>query len=349
MKFMQDKSRSILHVALLDKIFIPKFIDFVRENFSDKQEHKFLLYSKKLTGALRIDEKTLLIPEKNYKFFLKEAKRSKKIILHGLWNNYINHALDKYDRFLDKTFWITWGGDFSPARIQPTVRKNLIKKIKNIITDNYYDFLYIKEKYENKDAKLYRCFGYTSNIFNLEITQQNLQHTREDNTVNILIGNSADPFHEHIKVLKSLEKYKDEKIKIYVPLSYCLVDELYVKEVINVGKNIFKENFIPIREFMPYDEYIKFLAKIDIAIFAAKRQQAMGNIIALLGLGKKVYLDSNVTTFKMFLDMGIKVYDVDEFNLQKIDSKVAEQNSEKIKSYYSKENLINQWNNIFES
>ena len=43
---------------------------------------------------------------------------------------------------------------------------------------------------------------------------------------------------------------------------------------------------------MPFNQYLEFLGKIDIAIFNHRRQQGFGNAITLLGLGKKVYLNS---------------------------------------------------------
>ena len=41
---------------------------------------------------------------------------------------------------------------------------------------------------------------------------------------------------------------------------------------------------------LPLSDYLKILGKIDIAIFNHERQQAVGNITSLLGLGKKVYI-----------------------------------------------------------
>ena len=40
-------------------------------------------------------------------------------------------------------------------------------------------------------------------------------------------------------------------------------------------------------DFMEYKLYFEYLCTIDIAIFAHNRSQDMGNIINLLGLGKK--------------------------------------------------------------
>jgi len=46
---------------------------------------------------------------------------------------------------------------------------------------------------------------------------------------------------------------------------------------------IFREKFKPLVDFIPFDEYLNLLAKVDIAIFNHKRQQTMGNITTLLG------------------------------------------------------------------
>ena len=45
----------------------------------------------------------------------------------------------------------------------------------------------------------------------------------------------------------------------------------------------FWRKFKPLVDFMPFDEYLNLLAKVDIAIFNHKRQQAMGNTTILLG------------------------------------------------------------------
>ena len=42
----------------------------------------------------------------------------------------------------------------------------------------------------------------------------------EKQIINILIGNSATETNNHIEVLDLLSKFKNEDIKIYVPLSY---------------------------------------------------------------------------------------------------------------------------------
>jgi len=100
---------------------------------------------------------------------------------------------------------------------------------------------------------------------------------------------------------------------------------------------------------MPFEKYLEFLGEIDIAIFAHKRQQAMGNTITLLGLGKKVYMRSNITPWQLFKDIDVKVFDVDDIKINLIDEQTQKENQEKIKEYFSKENYLNQLKNLFES
>ena len=44
---------------------------------------------------------------------------------------------------------------------------------------------------------------------------------------------------------------------------------------------------------MPLEKYIQFLWKMDIAIFDFKQQAALGNIMNLLYMGKKIFLPSD--------------------------------------------------------
>ncbi len=342
------KMSRIIHLFYPEKVFLKNFTKFLKENFpSYTEEHTFFLFDiNRRNISQRIDKNIEYCSIDQYSLFLKKAKKSSKIILHGAWADFIILKLLKHKKLMEKVYWIMWGGDFNPIKFQPETRIEFMKNVKNVITDNIYDYKYVQSHIKEFNPKLYRSFFYPTNIFNFP---EDIKFNKDKDNLNILIGNSADPYHNHIEMLEKLVKYKNENIKIFVPLSYCNIREGYIEEVINFGKNHFKEKFFPILNFMPLREYQKFLSTIDIAFFPAKRQQAMGNIITLLGLGKKVFLNTNVTTFNMFCDMGIKVFDIDKLNLEKLPESIALKNSKKIKNHYSKENLINQLSGIFES
>jgi hypothetical protein len=121
----------------------------------------------------------------------------------------------------------------------------------------------------------------------------------------------------------------------------------YAKNITDRGKEIFGDKFIAMLDFMPFDKYLEFLGEIDIAVFAHKRQQAMGNTITLLGLGKKVYMRNDVTPFETFKDIGVKVFDVESIEIDLIDEITKEQNLKRIKEHFSKANYIKQLKNLF--
>jgi len=150
-----------------------------------------------------------------------------------------------------------------------------------------------------------------------------------------------------MEVLDKLKKYKDENIKIYAPLSYG--NQEHAQRVISYGKELFEDKFVALTEFMPFEKYLEFLGDIDIVIFAHKRQQAMGNTITLLGLGKKVYMRSNITPWQLFNDIDVKVYDVANIEIDLIDEQIKKENQQNIKEYFSDETYLKQLQNLFES
>ena len=99
---------------------------------------------------------------------------------------------------------------------------------------------------------------------------------------------------------------------------------------------------------MPLDDYLNFLEKIDIAIFNHRYQQAMGNAITLLGLGKKLYIRTDITPWALFQSLGVEVYDVKKIDLMPMDQTIGLRNKSVIKKHFSEKNLIAQLSRIFE-
>jgi len=98
---------------------------------------------------------------------------------------------------------------------------------------------------------------------------------------------------------------------------------------------------------MPFDQYLEFLGLIDVAIFNHKRQQAMGNTITLLSLGKKVFMRSDITPWELFEDIDVKVFDVENIKLDLLDEKIKKDNQEKIKKHFSIDNYKKQLQELF--
>ena len=341
----------ILHVCNLDK-FIPPFVKLVNEEFGE-ENHQFWLpdvgklneYPLEKADNIFIGKRTLAGQLKVYFRLLLMLHRAEKVILHGLFNLRVITLLALCPWLLKKCYWIIWGGDLYQyqkpklnlkGEIKESLRKFVIKRIGHLVTYIPGD-VELARKWYGARGEYHECLMYLSNVVNPQVLQgvEQTEHTHSGLT--ILVGNSADPSNNHIEALEKLLPYKDQDIKIYVPLSYG--DQTHAKKVIEQGKDWFGEKFFPMVSFMPLDQYLNFLKSVDMAIFNHKRQQAMGNTITLLGMGKTVFMRSDVNQW-FFLDaLGVSIKDVGESSLKLLSNKSTINNVQTVQPYFSKKNL----------
>ena len=333
-------------------------MEFINKNF-DSNDHYFLLSNGKeyeIKTTIQTNVKVLPYNLKSIRELTNYIYKSKKVFFHGLSNNkYIYATLFFQPWLLKKCNWFIWGGDlylyesrdesFS-SKIREIPRRYIIKNIGGLITHIKGDYELAKKWYGAK-GKYYYSFMYTSNLFK----EHNLTDRKKDNKIYIQIGNSGQDTNNHIEIFHKLIKYKNEEIEIICPLSYAYKSNpSYREEVIKVGKEIFGAKFNPLMEFMPFNEYINLLSKVDIAIFNHKRQQAVGNITTLLSLGKKVYIRNDITTWEFCKEHGLKVFSSNgdfEDLFKKMDESTKRKNIENVKSKFSEEKLIEDLNKIF--
>ncbi|SEA69183.1 TDP-N-acetylfucosamine:lipid II N-acetylfucosaminyltransferase [Psychroflexus halocasei] len=127
---------------------------------------------------------------------------------------------------------------------------------------------------------------------------------------NILLGNSASYTNNHLEVFSILSKFNLDSQKVITPLSYG--DQNYKEEIITRGHKEFKNNFEPLVNFMPLHEYNAYIQKCGIVIMNHHRQQAVGNVLTMLWMGAKVYLDQRNTLYYYLKRIGIHIYTVSE-------------------------------------
>lgn len=136
---------------------------------------------------------------------------------------------------------------------------------------------------------------------------------------NIQIGNSAAIWNNHRNVFHKLSLLELWGRKIITPLSYG-GNSFYISSVCSLGCSLWGDNFVPIKKFMPYLDYVQNMNSISIAIYNIERQSAIGNIKMNLWNGAKVFLPEKSMNLKYFKELGVHVFSIEkDLNQQNLD------------------------------
>jgi len=162
------------------------------------------------------------------------------------------------------------------------------------------------------------------------------------NKKNILIGNSGSTSGNHLDVFAQLKRSNLTAEKIIVPLNYG--EPKYIDVVVKEGNSHFSQRFQPLLEFLSLQEYNVILEEVGIAIFNNKRQQAVGNTIALLWMGAKVFLSKHNPFYHFLKRKGLHIYcyeiDLNEQNCNQLLSlQQIEHNRSILFSFLNREKL----------
>ena len=345
------KRKRIVHVMHADK-FTEPFISFIEENFDFAAHHFIVPLDDKYLIKLRRNMTHMFLQRgflKEMGVSLKALYSSDKIILHGLFVRNVVYMLFLQPWLLKKCYWVMWGGDLYHYLNRPhdfgsnlyeRVRSVVIRRIGHVVTYVKGDYELAKKWY-GIGGQFHECLMYPSNTFEGHVLPSN-----KGKTIKILVGNSADPSNNHFEIFNKISSQGNKDFLIYCPLSYGSV--AYAEEVAQKGKELFGDRFVALRELTPLKQYMELLSEVDIAVFAHKRQQGMGNVIALLGMGKRVFMRKDVTPYKLFKELGISVFDVNEMDFMPLGDALRKKNQIRINSFFSKAALVEQWKRIFQ-
>lgn len=341
----------VLHLFIADK-FTKPLIPFLNANFG-LEDHLFLgaLDNQSRRDFDYPNVKLFDSPIRKYFFknlllFYRDCKSADKIIIHG---SVFNHFFLIFPLFLKKTYWIIMGSELYTIpgnnSLSIKIRKFVLSRVSHHMTHIEGDSE-LANQLLNSNAKLIYSPLYLSNTVNTGYFETN--HLAEKETLNVLVGNSLSRNNNHIQIFEWLMALKDDSIRVYVPLSYGN-DIGYRDIVIAKGREMFKDNFFPITEFMAMDTYRDFLKNIDVAIFNHSRQEALGVTLTLLSLGKPVYVNPNTTSYRSLIKKGLQVFDnqlVRDFGLRQ--ERDVASNKLILEKYYSIDSLLNSYKIIYQ-
>ncbi len=334
----------ILHIAPDEK-----FINSIHWQFEKifPEENKYFVF---LTGKteelkyVKVKKNVNIIrdDDKSLQLVLAELKNCKLAVLHGL--KYFQSRIVLNLNFKIKLLWCFWGGEIydNPNALglqmigiktkQRFVKTSFIEELKKRVKPLYYflrkrtlipddsilkaakkvEYIGIVHKEEIQFLKEHNFIDSSAEhvqmtYYPLEFIFRGIENISISGN-NILLGNSASLTNNHLEALEILGQFNIEERKIVMPLSYG--DKKYAKEINQIGVKLFPKNFEPINSFMPLEVYNHRLSQCNIVIMNHYRQQAVGNIVAMLWMGAKVFLNETNTFYLFLVRIGVHVFSI---------------------------------------
>lgn len=332
---MKKGKLNILH-CVSDEKFIDNVISRF-EYFKDRIENKYVIVRKRLIRAeiklkyIKQTEYITVLYKSEFLNFLKQSNID-VVILHSL-TTLSPFLICKIPSNI-KVVWFAWGFDlYMPVAYRPFIKisnlywkqtADIVKKdnsfksfkqgLKRLILNHWikksisridYFSGVIPEEYDRmKELPFFHAskvvFSYSTMPSN---SADNLNCTIAKGR-NILVGNSGDMTNNHLDIFEVLKNMNLSGRKIFVPLSYSGTKQ-YKDLVKNKGRDYWGDDFIPLENFMQYDEYLQILNSCGIRIFGHERQQAMGNIKIAWEQGCKIFLSETSMAYRFYANLGV--------------------------------------------
>lgn len=220
--------------------------------------------------------------------------RGTRLVLHGLFGNPLLLGLAMRQDLLPDATWMLWGGDLElPApgarqrrRLEWEVRRRVAPRLGQVASTIEADHRTAVREYGTTQRwceTFYPGIVDTPVVHELRTTLPPVSAIRR-----VVVGNSATATNHHMQILELLENVDTGDVEFFLPLSYG--DPEYRDRVREAWHARFGARCRFLLELMPRDEYTRFLASVDAGLYGYTRQQGLGNVMALLALGKVVYL-----------------------------------------------------------
>lgn len=366
-----------LHV-LFDEKVVNSFISMMETAFPNESTY-LIIRRKGKPNRVESGENIVSFDEKSndLKRFLSNISVYKHVCLHAMggykFYQYINHT---------SISWVIWGGDlYEPLleskgyenyydkeqqykvragrmpvwlyKLLVTLRdsgsvkrmEKVINKLSYFITDNGCDEDVFNRYFGDKNI----TFPGTINYYPIENLIDESKREKECYGSAVWVGNSAAANGNHVWVFEKLKNFSDD-IKILTPISYG--DVRFVKFIDNEGRKILGDKFVPLKDYLPVNDYYSKFLQANAFIFGHFRQCAVGNILMAFYFGGKVFLSNRNPLLSMYKENGFTVYSIEDdltekFAVLPLDKDQRKRNRELVLSIASYESSMNQLRNVF--
>ncbi len=371
----------ILHL-IANAHFIENIVGQFEAVAPDRHRYVFLTKKKEETINYFFREKVEIMVkgDDNYKDLLGSLYNYEAIILHSLHSQFYEIVLAAPSDM--KIVWMIFGADFYSNFLGLTKKLMLpgTKKYYKLSGDNLIDILkplyrkligkptnyeYVKRclpkiKYcalaqkktykELMDTGLTKAEYIDFSYYSLEDTIGEYLLNKTVTGENILIGNNAAITNNHLDSFQLIRGIALNGKKVIVPLSYG--ENPLLNRIIRTGKKMFDENFVPLLNFMPRQEYNEVLLSCGFVIMNQLRPQGRGNILTALWLGAKVFLDERNVFYEDFLSKGLFIFSTSlitsnrEEAFVKLTEEEIRHNREILKKEYGRNQVLKKCKNL---
>ena len=359
-----------LHIIPPSRRMMDTYIKMLRKHFKEEEHYFYFinhcpLSEQELFKYGNVQEMSGNGKIEKMKHLYRALKEADVVLWHGLiYPGRFMLFLAANPAFLRKSVWVMWGIDLYNWKREGNSLRN---KVINYL--NFYcrchmkaavallptDKEYFQEQFSNKIPCYVTPYPISEESFRSMEHYRNSK-PRKNGKVFIQVAHNAHTFNNHIEILESLLPFKDENIKLFLPLSYGndwhTSSASYVRGISKFLADNFPHKACNIYKLMPQVEYTEFLWNMDIAIFNAKRQNALGNVLKLLYMGNKVFMTSDGPLYAFFQEKGIPICDTKKISSMTYEEFIAPvDNSPAIQwiwDTYHPENSYKSWKLIFE-
>lgn len=314
------------------------FMHIIHDRY-DPNEHKvYIPMGKEILGVMpemgEFENICYPIGPKGIKRFFHEIKMYMNvdhIILHGIFFGTTSllpllALLIIFPKYKKRLCWIEHGGDlYNWKRPDNTMKIKLVNWMNKYVREcasvigvcHPVDEAFLKKEFDTQAVCVYSQLRTLADPFSEWERVKPKGGDVTNRPTLVQVGHNAFQLGNHIRILDMLEQFKDEEIKIVMPVSYGTTGifgsiyggKHYLKSIIVVAKQIFGDKVSILRKKIPVDNYNKYLWNVDIVIFDLYRQAGLGNLHALLYMNKKIFMPSGTILYDWFTSRGVEIYD----------------------------------------